>query len=143
LCFRWPRRILQPNRAKVVDIQSAVMDRRKWLIMALVALSVISAATEGLFYWFDFGDIPDTALLVDFLNIIFLILWIDADSKGRQQITRPFDYGFLLYLFWLPYLPYYLWRTRGPWGLLIFVGFLILLFPGWIIRLGVYFIRTA
>ena len=119
------------------------MDGKKWLISTLIAVSLISAATEGLFYWFDVGTDSNTALFASYINVILLVLWVDADSRGRPQIARPFDYGFLLYLFWLPYLPYYLWRTRGLLGLLMFAGFLILLFLDWIVLVGAYFIRAA
>jgi hypothetical protein len=134
--------MLDPNPANVSGVQRAVMNRKKWLLAALVSISVVSAAVDGLFYWFDAAAAPNTDLFADFIKVGLLVLWVDADSKSRQQITRPFDYGFLLFLFWLPYLPYYFWRTRGPLGLLLFAGFLILLWLGWLVQVGVYLIRA-
>jgi hypothetical protein len=106
-------------------------------------VSLISATIDGLFCWFNVDLEPATVSLAKLLNIILLILWVDADSKDYPQITRPFDYGFLLYLFRLPYLPYYLWRTRGFSGLLMFAGFLSLLLLGWLIQVGIYVVRAA
>lgn len=102
------------------------MSQKQWLMFALIATSLISATLNGLFYWFTVLEYPYTASLSRYLYVFFLVLWIDADSKERPYIVRPFDYGLFLYLFWLPYLPYYLWRTRGAIGLLMLTGFLLL-----------------
>ena len=119
------------------------MNRKKWFISALVAVSLISATIDGLFYWFNVDAEPATVSLAELLYIILLVLWVDADSKDHPQITRPFDYGFFVYLFWLPYLPYYLWRTRGPLGLLMFSGLLALFLLGWLVQMSIYLARAA
>jgi hypothetical protein len=119
------------------------MNRKKWLLSALIAMSLISATLDGLFYWLNVGETSTTVSLSYYLYVILLVLWLDTDSKDHLQITKSFDYGFLVYLFWLPYLPYYLWRTRGPLGLLMFAGFLILLLLGWLIQIGIYMVRVA
>ena len=113
------------------------MNRKKWLLSVLVAVALISALLDGLFYWFHIDTNPATDSLRYSLCIVLLVLWIEADSQDYPQITRPFDYGFLVYLFWLPYFPYYLWRTRGPLGLLMFPGFLVLLLLGPLIGIGI------
>jgi hypothetical protein len=119
------------------------MNRKKWLISALIAVSLTAAISDGLFYWFNVEANPSTASLTEFLKIILLVLWVDADSKNYPQITKPFDYGFLVYLFWVPYLPYYLWRTRGPLGLLMFSGLLALFLLGWLVQMSIYLARAA
>lgn len=119
------------------------MNRNKWFTHTLLAVLLIPAILEGLFYLYGAETTPITASLADILFLILLVLLVDNDSKNYPQITRPFDYGFFLYIFWLPYLPYYLWRTRGPLGLLMFAGFIILLFLGWLIQLGIYMANAA
>jgi hypothetical protein len=93
--------------------------------------------------WNDLDAKSTTASFASVLFVMLLVLWVAADSRDHPQIVRPFDYGLLLYIFWLPYLPYYLWRTRGPLGLLMFAGFLILLSLGWIVQIGMYLVRAA
>jgi hypothetical protein len=117
-------------------------NRKKWLIFSLIALSLSSAAIEGLHYWFNPDEGTTTESLADLVTLILLALWIDADSRDHPQIARPYDYGFLVYVFWLPYLPYYLCRTRGPLGLLMFAGFLILMLLGSLVQLGIYMARA-
>lgn len=119
------------------------MSQKKWLISALIVTSLNSTVLDGLFYWFDIYEYPYTACFSYYSYIVFLVLWVNADSKERPQIVRPFDYGLLLYLFWLPYLPYYLWRTRGGLGLLMLAGFLLLFVLGPLTVLGVSIVRGA
>ena|ERR1700722_6371857 len=119
------------------------MNRKKWLISALIAVSVTLAILESLSYWVNVEPNPIAVFVGEFLCVMLIVLWVDADSKDRPQITKPFDYGFLVYLFWLPYLPYYLWRTRGAFGLVIFLGFLVLLLLGWLLQVCIYLVRAA
>ena len=114
------------------------MQRKKWLIVLLVGVSIISALFDGLFYLRGVLSPPDTATLASTLSVFLLALWIDVDSKDHPQIGRPFDFGFFLLIFWLPYLPYYLWRTRGPVGLFMFAGFVGMLSMGLLVQLMIY-----
>ena len=116
------------------------MNKKRWLIALLLAVSTISALFDGLYYRSGSLAAPATEDLAGVLLIFLIALWIDADSKDRPQIVCPFDYGFLVLWFWLPYLPYYLWRTRGTRGLLIFAGFLGLFAMGFLVQLTMYFL---
>jgi len=63
-------------------------------------------------------------------SLVYLVLvtyWIVLDSKDHREIYRPFEFGFLVFFFWLPYLPYYLVRTRRALGVLWLLGFVLLL----------------
>jgi hypothetical protein len=114
------------------------MNRQKWLIASLIGVSAISALFEGLYYRRGLSSTPTTAALAAVLSAFLLTLWIDADSKHHPQVSRSFDYGYLVLTFWLPYLPYYLWRTRGAAGLLMFAGFLGLFSMGFFVQLLIY-----
>jgi hypothetical protein len=45
--------------------------------------------------------------------LALIIAWVELDCRERGDVYRPFEFGFLLLLFWPLYLPYYLFRTRG------------------------------
>jgi hypothetical protein len=114
------------------------MNRKKWLIISLISISTISALFEGLFYLRGLPSTPATATLAGVLSPFLLVLWIDADDKDHRQVGRPFDYGFLVLMFLVPYLPYYLWRTRGAAGLLMCAGFLGLFLMGFLVQSLIY-----
>ena len=114
------------------------MNRKKWLIAALIAVSTISALFEGLYYQRGVSSTPATATLASALSAFLIALWIDVDREDHPQVGRSFDYGYLVLIFLLPYLPYYLWRTRGAVGLLMLAGFLSLISLGFLVQLLMY-----
>jgi hypothetical protein len=118
------------------------MNRKKWLIVSLISISVISALIEGLFYLRGGPSIPASSTAAGVLSVFLIVLWLDADSKSHPQVARCFDYGFLVVMFWLPYLPYYLWRTRGAAGLLMYAGFLGLLSMGFLVQWLIYYLQA-
>jgi hypothetical protein len=85
-------------------------------------LCLACAIYESVFYWK--GIEPSEPLLstASMLSLILVVMWVDTDSKSKiNKVYRPYDFGFLIFLFWLPYLPYYLWRTRGYSGMVLFL----------------------
>jgi hypothetical protein len=114
------------------------MLRKKWLIGLLISFSMTSALFDGIFYLRGELSSSATATLASTLSAFLLVLWIDIDSKDHPEVGRPFDFGFLVLMFLLPYLPYYLWRTRGPVGLLMFAGFVGLWSMGFLVQLMIY-----
>ncbi|MCU7797911.1 MAG: hypothetical protein KZQ75_12340 [Candidatus Thiodiazotropha sp. (ex Myrtea spinifera)] len=72
-----------------------------------------------------------------FVFIIVTILWAqkDADKKG---VYKPFDFGFLIYIFWPVAFPWYLTHTRGVEGALLFMGFISLWLGPWVAGLVAY-----
>lgn len=119
------------------------MNRKKWLIVSLVSISAISALIEGLFFLRGMPSPPATAELAGTLLPFLLALWIDADRRDHPQIGRCFDYGFLVLLFFMPYVPYYLWRTRGVVGLWMLVGFLGLFSLGFLVQWATFLILAT
>jgi hypothetical protein len=116
------------------------MSRKKWLIVSLISILTISAVLNVLFYLRSMPSAPAGATLAGTLSVFLLTLWIDADRTDHPQVERSFDYGFLVLMFWLPYLPYYLWRTRGAAGLFMFAGFIGLFSMGFFIQLLIYWL---
>ncbi|MGH8444009.1 MAG: hypothetical protein ACREVL_02025 [Solimonas sp.] len=69
---------------------------------------------------------------------VLVALWARADAPTRP-VSRPFDFGFLFLLFWPVALPWYLVRTRGMEGLVLFAGFFALYFAPFVSGLLTYF----
>jgi len=114
---------------------------KTWLIVILVALSLLVSVYEGVLYWHDIEPNEGLLSLYGLIFVLVLILWVDADSKDYPTIYRPFEYGYLAFIFWLPYLPYYLWRTRKAVGLLMLLGFAGLFLMGFLTQLVIYAAR--
>lgn len=104
--------------------------KRNAPLICFFILSLAIAVHASLCYWRGEQDHRGVEMLLGAAQIICLVLWAKADSKQHQEVWRPFDYGLLVLLFWIPYLPYYLWRTRGAKGLAIFAGFVLLMCSG-------------
>lgn len=67
-------------------------------------------------------------------GLIFLFLsiqWVNCDAD-RENFSKPFDFGFLVYIFWPIALPWYLISTRGIEGLLVYLGFIAVWLLPWI-----------
>ncbi|MCC6609750.1 MAG: hypothetical protein IT515_08785 [Burkholderiales bacterium] len=117
------------------------MRAKIWLLAALVAVSAVGAGYEVVFHLHHAAPRDAALYLCNFVFVILLALWIDADSRMHPEIYRPYEFGYLLLFLWLPYLPYYLWRTRGARGMLLLAGFLALFFLGPLARLALGALR--
>lgn len=69
--------------------------------------------------------------------LILSILWAYYDAD-RKDFEKPFDFGFLVYLFWPIAFPWYLITTRGTEGILMYLGFVLLWAGPWFSGLVVY-----
>ncbi len=115
--------------------------KSKVLLLALIALSLAVSGYEALLFALGrnvAGPFQETWSLV---FIVLLVLWIDADCRERKSLYRPFEFGFLVFMFWLPYLPYYLVRTRHAKGLLWLLGFVLLFWLGYLLQWVIYVAR--
>ena len=111
------------------------------VLITLVLLSVAVGAYEAVL--FSFGHVAGQSFHIvwSLVFVLLLIFWLELDCKERKEIYRPFEFGFLLFLFWLPYLPYYLLRTRHAHGLLWLLGFVLLFYLGYALQWLVYVAR--
>ena len=75
------------------------------------------------------------------IALLLVIFWLELDCREHKEIYRPFEFGFLLLLFWPFYLPYYLFRTRGAKAILWLIGFILLSFLGYGLQWLVYLAR--
>lgn len=107
-------------------------------LVGLVVGAVLVAAYEALAFWLDMESTSAVAAVWPGVFLLLLVLWVVEDSKAFPAIQKPFEYGFLVFLFALPYLPYYLWCTRRAHGLLMLAGFVGLYCLGYLAELAIY-----
>ena len=117
------------------------MRKQSLYLGALFSLSVVAAIYQAILYWHGVNESENLLATWQFIFIVLIVLWVDADSKNFPSIYRPFEYGQLVFFFWLPYLPFYLWRTRRAFGLLLLLGFVLLFFLGYFAQLVIYLAR--
>ena len=116
------------------------MKTKSFLLWSLIIVSLLGAIYEGVLYWYGTAPADNLLSLWQLFFIVLLVLWVDADSKDHPEIYRPYEYGYLVFLFWLPYLPFYLWRTRRAVGVVMLGGFIAMLYLG---SLGQWLIYAA
>lgn len=78
-----------------------------------------------------------TQSLWGFIFLIVTIIWVMADSE-TSDFHKPFDFGFLMYIFWPIALPYYLISTRGVEGIVLFIGLIGIWLGPWFAGLVAY-----
>ena len=103
---------------------------KTWCLIGYIATCLLFAVYNSVLHWNHVEGSRGAQWITGIVAVLFLVLWIDSDSRGRPDIYRPFEYGHLLLFLWLPYLPYYMWRTRRVRGLFAFVGLVALFFAG-------------
>ncbi|PYL78792.1 MAG: hypothetical protein DMF21_14380 [Verrucomicrobia bacterium] len=117
------------------NVSVQMIPRRKIdYLVAFGALSLVTALYGGITSWYDVRTSEPLISLSTFVSVILVAMWVDADSRGRPHIYRPYEHGWLIYVYWIPYVPYYFWRTRGAKGVLEFAGLLCLLLSWWIVQ---------
>ncbi|MEX1033893.1 MAG: hypothetical protein WDZ30_11080 [Cellvibrionaceae bacterium] len=94
----------------------------KNIIIALVLISFLLSIVE-IYLNLQEEVVSDTTTVLWALAFAFLVaIWATKDPK-KSEFDTPFEFGFIMYLFWPLMLPYYLVKTRGLEGLVLFIGF--------------------
>ncbi len=85
------------------------------------------------------GEFVSTLTNLMWLAVFFVlsILWAVKDAQVRH-FDKPFDFDFLMYVLWPIAFPYYLIKTRGLEGAVLFIGFLALYLGPWMVGTCVY-----
>jgi len=73
----------------------------------------------------------------DAIFLIITIFWAYYDAE-RKDFERPFDFGLFIYVFWPVAFPWYLIKTRGIEGSILFLGFIALWLAPWFSGLVAY-----
>ena len=112
--------------------------RSKVILAVLVGLSLLVGGYEALLYHLrkEVGLLFATIWVIVFYALV--ALWVDADSRERKHIYRPFEYDYLVFVFAPLYVPYYLVRTRGVAGILWLLALLALFYVGYLLQWLLY-----
>lgn len=107
----------------------------KIVFLALIALSVLMAVFELTMLMNGLEVSVPVYSLWSFVFIVILVLWVNEDSKQHKEIYRPFEFGFLVFVFYIFYVPYYLIKTRGAIkGALFLVALTLFYKLGWLLQ---------
>ena len=111
----------------------------RFILSILVTLSLIMGGYEIFLYAKELEISQSLNLIWTAVFLILLALWVSEDSKSYPGIYRPFEFGYLVLLFYIPYVPYYLLKTRGVIkGLAYLIGFFVLLNIAWLLQWPIY-----
>lgn len=110
----------------------------KALLGVLIVLSIAVALIQAAAYQAEFEVGAHALSLWDFVFPLILAWWVAIDSRGRQNVYRPFEFGWLVFYYLPVYLPYYLVRTRGVFGIVGLLGFISLYLLGFLLQLGLW-----
>lgn len=97
-----------------MQVTASRIPTKHYYLAAFAVLCLLLAVDDALGNW---RDLHPSAALVSagrFWMLPLLALWVEADSREQgAKVYRPYEFGFFVFMFWLPYVPYYFWRTRG------------------------------
>lgn len=110
-------------------------------LAALILMSMILGGMEVLLNLQDKEVSDSSSNTWSFVFLVGTIFWTYYDAD-RKDFEKPFDFGFLIYVFWPVAFPWYLVQTRGIEGLMIYFGFIFLWLAPWIMGLITYMYFT-
>lgn len=107
------------------------------LIAIMLAFSYVQVA-----FGLKEQDVPArTEFLWMFVFAMLVAIWTTKEPKFKE-FNPPFEFGAFVYFFWPVFLPYYLCKTRGSKGLVLFVGFVVLYYIPFLSGLMAYVFYT-
>ena len=104
-------------------------------------LSIAVAVYETVAFYFGHVVGHSFYLIWALVSTLLLLFWLLLDAQRRVEIYRPYEFGFLVLVFWFPYFPYYLVRTRRARGFLLLLGVLALPWLGYLLQWLIYVVR--
>ncbi len=113
--------------------------KKRDLVVGLIATSVIMGLYELAAY---INDVEAAEHLINVCSTfitLMLAMWVCEDSKTNDKVCRPYDYGLFVFIYWIPYVPYYFIKTRGLKGFLYLMVLVVLYDLGLLLQLGYYF----
>ena len=113
------------------------MNKKNITISTLILLAIGMGAVEV--FLNSSGEVvsDSTQSLWGLIFLVMTIVWAMADAD-TNEFEKPFDFGFLMYIFWPVALPYYLVSTRGIEGVVLFLGLISIWLGPWLAGLVVY-----
>ncbi len=114
------------------------MGNKNLYIYALIGLAVGMGTVEVIASLQEQAVSDSTQIMWGLASVIMSVLWLNHDATNREGFEKPYDFGFLVYFFLFIAFPWYLYKTRGAEGLLVFLGFLAIWFGPWLSGLVAY-----
>lgn len=114
------------------------MGNKNLYVYALIGLAIGMSALEVIANLQEQVVSDSTQILWGLVSAIMTVLWINSDATNRPGFEKPYDFGFLVWFFWLVAIPWYLYKTRGAEGLLVLLGFMAIWFGPWLAGLIAY-----
>ena len=113
------------------------MNKKNLIILALILFAIGIGTVEVLLN--SKGEVVSDATqsLWGIIFIVLNIMWAIADTESND-FEKPFDFGFLMYIFWPIAFPYYLFATRGIEGIVLFIGFVSIWLGPWLAGIVAY-----
>ena len=113
------------------------MDRKSALSVTLLIISLLMSIVDVALNLQGREVSELTYVIWNFIFFISTVLWVKYDAQ-KNHFPRPFEFDFLVYLFWPVAFPWYLIKTRGIEGILLLSGFIALFLAPWVSGLIVY-----
>ncbi len=114
------------------------MRKNKSLYIYILLVLALCMSLMEVSFTLQAQQVSDTTRIIwGFVFLISSVLWVANDVKGRN-FPRPFEFSFLMYIFWPIALPWYLMKTRGAEGFVLFLGFVALWLAPWMAGLVAY-----
>lgn len=113
------------------------MNKKNLILSTLLLIASAIAIVEILLN--SKGEVlsDSTQTLWGFAFYFLTIIWATVDADNHE-FEKPFDFGFLMYIFWPIAFPYYLCKTRGFDGLVFYIGFIGIGSGPWLLGLVAY-----
>ena len=102
---------------------------QRWTLTAGLLLSVIFLAYSVFVIFFTDGwPASHLTTLYQVVLILLSVTYVERENRKFQHVYHPHEFGLFVWMFWPFFFPYYLIKTRGAFGVAIFVGTVALLF---------------
>jgi hypothetical protein len=115
------------------------MSKKVILTIGLFVISILMALYELIAYLLEIYTNEYLLKISSTVFLFMLVMWVVEDGRSRKNIYKPYEFGFLVLIFWLPYIPYYFVKTRGLIGVMYLLGLLLLLTMGLLLQWGYYY----
>lgn len=110
-----------------------------FLIGLLVLHALMLSVYEGIQFYSGYEAANHVKNFYVHIFYIIVVVWIDHDSRRYPQISKCFDFRYLIFLFSPIYAPYYLYRTRGfVLGTLYYCSMLFLFWLSYFVKMTIF-----
>ena len=113
------------------------MKKSSLVLTCLILLSIVLGFADIVSQYMDRTISDKTYTLWHLIFFVLTAFWVKLDA-GERAKAEPFEFGFLVYIFWPVVFPYYLIQTRKLEGLILLLGFIATLYLPWVSGLVTY-----